>query len=159
MVVHNGHEENTYGPESKSDVTLHLAGGSVEWMIDVIGNISGKDPVVGAIAEKITNRHRCVRETMDKERFQDSFSIMRYPANSCNAVNWFKMVNKKNRGKKLFTKLTELFDLLVGWLHHLHKIAKVLCKSTHTQTEDQHIQPKIQFSMQFEAPSPEGQKC
>ncbi len=69
LVVNNGHEANTYGPESKSDVTLHLAGGGVEWMIDVIGNISGKDPVVGAIAEKITNRHGCVRETMNKERF------------------------------------------------------------------------------------------
>ena len=77
---------NTYGPKAQRDVALHLTGRSIERMIDVISYIGSKDPVVSAIAEKISNWHGGVRKTMHKESFQNAFSIVCYPTNCCNAV-------------------------------------------------------------------------
>lgn len=75
---------NAYSPEPKSDVSLHLARGSVKRMVNVVSHVGSKEPVVAAVPEQVTQRHGGVREAMDEQRLQDAFGVMGNPAYSSN---------------------------------------------------------------------------
>ena len=57
----------------------------------MVSNVGSKNPIVGAIAKQVTYWHGRMRETMNKQSFQDALAVVKHPANGCNAVN----ANKK----------------------------------------------------------------
>lgn len=68
--------------EAHSDVDEILCGWGVQGMIDKIGDICSKAPVVGAVFEKIRERHGSMREAMDKEGLQLSLCVMNSPSDT-----------------------------------------------------------------------------
>lgn len=65
-----------YDEAGKCSVDLCSAWRCEERMIDVIGNIGGKAPVVDAILEQIANWHCCMRESMNENRFEQSLGVV-----------------------------------------------------------------------------------
>lgn len=117
-------------------------------MVDVIRDVSGKSPVVNAIFEEISQRHSCMRETMDKNCFQKSFSIVNGVTSSCDAgckemffITFIYIVQSSS--------LTVLLCLLL-LLKHLHKKSKAAGKPINRQEVDQRIQRgKLEYKLRF----------
>lgn len=49
-------------------------------MIDVISDVTGEKPVVGAVTEQIANGHGGVRESVDEKRLENTLRIVGDPA-------------------------------------------------------------------------------
>lgn len=49
-----------------ADMELEHGGSRVQRMVHVIRHVHSKEPVIGAILEQITQRHRRMAETVDK---------------------------------------------------------------------------------------------
>lgn len=69
------------------------AGFSKQWMVDMIGYISGKSPVIRAILKEITHGHCSMRETMHKYCFQQTFHIVHGITSRSNAEINVKQTN------------------------------------------------------------------
>ena len=56
----------------------------------MVANVSSKAPVLATVLKQVHNRHGRVGESVDKQGFQDSFSIVEAPAGSCYVDNLFR---------------------------------------------------------------------
>lgn len=79
--------KTTYQESYKAPVNLDQAWCSEQWVVDVIGNVQRKQPVVGTVLEEIEDGHCCMREPVHEQSFQKSFGVVQRPAASCNTAN------------------------------------------------------------------------
>jgi len=64
----------------KAGVYLRSAGRSVERMVDMVGDVASKSPVVATVLEEIHDGHRGVRESMDEDSLKESLGIVSSPS-------------------------------------------------------------------------------
>lgn len=62
--------------EAEADVGLQEAGGGVQRMVDVVGDVSGEAPVVAAVLEEVPKRHRGVTEPVDKDSLEEPLGVV-----------------------------------------------------------------------------------
>jgi hypothetical protein len=65
---------------------------SEQRVVDVIGDVECKQPVVGAVLEQAEDRHGRMGEPVHEQSFQKSLGIVQRPASSRNAATTFSLV-------------------------------------------------------------------
>jgi len=127
---------------------------SVEWVINIISNISCKAPVVSRILEQIQNRHCSIWKSVHKDGFQQSFAVMKRPTRCSNPL-WKIGLKCRNQEMKNTPELTgppacKFCCLLLP----RHTVTKVLSEPKGRQKEVQRIRSRIQLSIQFDTHDP-----
>ena len=54
----------------------------MQWVVNVVGYIQSKPPIVPTIFEQIENWHCTMGKPVDKRRLQNSFNVVYRPQNS-----------------------------------------------------------------------------
>ena len=60
-------------------INLDGARAGVERVVDVVGDVGGKAPVVATVFEQVHDRHRRVAEPVDEHRLEQSLGVVQHP--------------------------------------------------------------------------------
>lgn len=52
-------------------------------MVDVVGDVGGKAPVVGDVPEEVDEGHGGVGEAVEEQRLQEALAVVQAPADAC----------------------------------------------------------------------------
>jgi len=64
-------------------VDLSVGGGGEEGVVDVVGEVGGEQPVVGAVLEQVEDRHGVVGEAVHKDGFEEAFQVVEGVTGHC----------------------------------------------------------------------------